>query len=250
MQAERGRSRCVPVAWERALDRSHVASAQSRGPSPIVRTCLSGAAPRPRSPPWVRCQQPSQWGPGFDQVLRPGAVVATHCEALEAGSAAIIVHVASENDTLFPSTASVLELDWSGSTRPTIDDVGSAAPLRLTHHDHTGRLSYCRHEAKLPRNYEVIGELPVPELERSNSFTPRWTVGQQLARQRRWGRRALRGRTGCPMHRRRVRGDGLAQGSVRLDPALRDETIKRADADGVTVSEVVRRALCEYLRSA
>ena len=38
--------------------------------------------------------------------------------------------------------------------------------------------------------------------------------------------------------------------SVRLDPELRDEMIKRADADGVTVSEVVRRALAEYLRSA
>ena len=38
--------------------------------------------------------------------------------------------------------------------------------------------------------------------------------------------------------------------SVRLDPDLRDETIKRADADGVTVSEVVRRALAEYLRGA
>ena len=38
--------------------------------------------------------------------------------------------------------------------------------------------------------------------------------------------------------------------SVRLDPELRDETIKHADADGVTVSEVVRRALAEYLRSA
>lgn len=38
--------------------------------------------------------------------------------------------------------------------------------------------------------------------------------------------------------------------SVRLDPALRDEAIKRADADGVSVSEVLRRALSEYLRSA
>jgi hypothetical protein len=38
--------------------------------------------------------------------------------------------------------------------------------------------------------------------------------------------------------------------SVRLDPALRAATIKRADADGVSVSEVVRRALSEYLRSA
>jgi predicted HicB family RNase H-like nuclease len=39
-------------------------------------------------------------------------------------------------------------------------------------------------------------------------------------------------------------------GSVRLDPALREEAAQRADADGITVSEVVRRALREYLRSA
>lgn len=38
--------------------------------------------------------------------------------------------------------------------------------------------------------------------------------------------------------------------SVRLDPDLRAETIKRADADDVTVSEVVRRALAQYLRRA
>lgn len=38
--------------------------------------------------------------------------------------------------------------------------------------------------------------------------------------------------------------------SVRLDPALRDDSMKSADADGVTVSEVVQRALAEYLRSA
>ena len=38
--------------------------------------------------------------------------------------------------------------------------------------------------------------------------------------------------------------------SVRLDPALHAETIKRADTDGVSVSEVVRRALSQYLRSA
>jgi hypothetical protein len=38
--------------------------------------------------------------------------------------------------------------------------------------------------------------------------------------------------------------------SVRLDPALRDETELRASAAGVTVSEIIRRALREYLRSA
>lgn len=38
--------------------------------------------------------------------------------------------------------------------------------------------------------------------------------------------------------------------SVRLDPGLRADAAKRAEADGVTVSEVIRRALSEYLRSA
>ena len=39
-------------------------------------------------------------------------------------------------------------------------------------------------------------------------------------------------------------------GSVRLEPDLRDEVVARAKADGVTVSELVRRALRKYLRSA
>ncbi|MCL4446010.1 MAG: ribbon-helix-helix domain-containing protein [Actinobacteria bacterium] len=38
--------------------------------------------------------------------------------------------------------------------------------------------------------------------------------------------------------------------SVRLDPDLREETIERASEEGVSVSEIVRRALREYLRSA
>ena len=38
--------------------------------------------------------------------------------------------------------------------------------------------------------------------------------------------------------------------SVRLEPALRAATAQRATAEGVTVSEVIRRALREYLRSA
>ena len=38
--------------------------------------------------------------------------------------------------------------------------------------------------------------------------------------------------------------------SVRLDPDLRDETAQRAAAEGVSVSEIVRRALRHYLRSA
>lgn len=38
--------------------------------------------------------------------------------------------------------------------------------------------------------------------------------------------------------------------SVRLDPALRVAAAQRAAAEGVTVSEVIRRALREYVRSA
>ena len=36
--------------------------------------------------------------------------------------------------------------------------------------------------------------------------------------------------------------------SVRLDPDLRDETAERAAEEGVTVSEIIRRALRQYLR--
>ena len=38
--------------------------------------------------------------------------------------------------------------------------------------------------------------------------------------------------------------------SVRLDPGLRVETAERAAAEGVSVSEIIRRALRQYLRSA
>lgn len=38
--------------------------------------------------------------------------------------------------------------------------------------------------------------------------------------------------------------------SVRLDPDLQNETAQKAAAEGVTVSEVIRRALRQYLRNA
>ena len=38
--------------------------------------------------------------------------------------------------------------------------------------------------------------------------------------------------------------------SVRLEPALRAAAAQRAEKEGTTVSEVIRRALREYLRSA
>lgn len=37
--------------------------------------------------------------------------------------------------------------------------------------------------------------------------------------------------------------------SVRLEPSLRHDAARRADAEGVTVSELIRRALRQYLKS-
>ena len=38
--------------------------------------------------------------------------------------------------------------------------------------------------------------------------------------------------------------------SVRLDPELRNELADRASAEGLTTSEIIRKALKEYLRPA
>lgn len=38
--------------------------------------------------------------------------------------------------------------------------------------------------------------------------------------------------------------------SVRLDPELRDQLAARAQADGTTLSEVIRQALRDYLHAA
>lgn len=38
--------------------------------------------------------------------------------------------------------------------------------------------------------------------------------------------------------------------SVRMEPDLRDEVARRAQTEGVTVSELIRRALRQYLKSA
>lgn len=38
--------------------------------------------------------------------------------------------------------------------------------------------------------------------------------------------------------------------SIRLEPSLRAETAQRAADEGITVSEVIRRALRQYLRTS
>jgi predicted HicB family RNase H-like nuclease len=61
-----------------------------------------------------------------------------------------------------------------------------------------------------------------------------YDVGQLIERRRGRGRPPL--------------GDAAkVVGSLRLDPALREEAEVRASAEGVSVSELVRRALREYL---
>jgi Ribbon-helix-helix protein, copG family len=56
---------------------------------------------------------------------------------------------------------------------------------------------------------------------------------------------ARRGRRGRP-----TVGSGPASvESVRLDPELRDELAHRAEAEGVSTSDLIRRALLQYLAS-
>ena len=50
--------------------------------------------------------------------------------------------------------------------------------------------------------------------------------------------------------RPRLGGDKKSVESVRLGTSLKSEAERRAQADGVSVSEVIRRALEHYLRSA
>jgi CRISPR-associated endonuclease/helicase Cas3 len=82
----------------------------------------------------------------------------------------------------------------------------------------------------MPINDEVIEELAA-EAER----------GYELAQLE--GRPRGRGR---PPLGRRAKGVG----SVRLDAELREEAASRAAAEGVSVSELIRKALRQYLRSA
>lgn len=57
---------------------------------------------------------------------------------------------------------------------------------------------------------------------------------------------ARRGRRGRP-----ALGSGPASvESVRLDPELRDRLAERAKADGMTPSEIIRKALRDYLHAA
>lgn len=85
-------------------------------------------------------------------------------------------------------TVGVLEFDWSGPEPLTTDDLGAVAPLRLTQHSWKGRLSHANCDWVLPRSYRVLGRLPLVHNQSSNSYTSRWRLGDQLARQRAWDR--------------------------------------------------------------
>ncbi|GAA0901496.1 hypothetical protein [Virgisporangium aurantiacum] len=115
--------------------------------------------------------------------LAPGDVVAAYSEELSEWTAAQVTD-------LDPAwrTAGVLELDWSGAEPSSVDDLDEPAALRLTHHAHTGRLSHCNYEWLLPRSYKVLGNVPLLHDRRSSSYSSGWSIGGQLAMQRRWDR--------------------------------------------------------------
>jgi hypothetical protein len=115
----------------------------------------------------------------------------------------------------------VLELDWSGPEPSTTDDLGAVEPLRLTHHSWAGKLSHTNRNWVLPRSYRVLGRLPLLHDQQSNSYTGRWHVGDQLARQRAW-----------------VRGeyDWQVPGALELTP----EELTQALAEGAPSQDAVR----------
>lgn len=57
---------------------------------------------------------------------------------------------------------------------------------------------------------------------------------------------ARRGKRGRP----RLGAEPSSVESVRLDPELKELLVRRAEADGVAVSEVIRTALREHLRAS
>lgn len=83
----------------------------------------------------------------------------------------------------------VLDLDWSGPGPSSTDDLGAVEPIVLTRNSWNGRLSYVNCDCVLPRSFRVLGSRPLIHEQSSNSYTSRWRVGYQLARQRAWGPR-------------------------------------------------------------
>ena len=132
----------------------------------------------------------------------------------------------------------VLELDWSGPEPSTVDDVGTAGALRLTHHSWDGRLSHTNCDWVLPRSYRVIGSMPLVHDRRANSYMGRWRVGDQLIRQRAWDRGECDWRDPTTLE---LSAADLAQALADGAP-IRAE-IRRLRANGI--SEVDGRRLAE-----
>lgn len=83
-------------------------------------------------------------------------------------------------------TVGLLDLDWSGPQPTSVGDLGTLAPLRLTHHAHSGGLAHINVSWVRPRHVEIIGRTRVLVDRPAMSFGSEWKMGDQLARQRRW----------------------------------------------------------------
>ena len=123
-------------------------------------------------------------GGGPPRALQPGDIVVTYNRRLGGWAAAQIISL----DSFAPNIVSVLELDWTGPEPQSVADLAGAAPLRLTHHAHTGRLSYSNVEWTLPKGCRVLGSLPLMITSPSDSYKGGWHLGDQLAWQRAWDR--------------------------------------------------------------
>lgn len=113
--------------------------------------------------------------------MKPGDVVAAFSELLGEWTAAQITNLDPE-----ARLAEVLELDWSGPEPRSVADLGEVAPLSLTHHRWSGKVSQRKVDWVLPRSYKVVGRLPLLRDEPSNSYGAWPVTGLHLLLQRRW----------------------------------------------------------------
>lgn len=166
------------------------------------------------------------------RAIAPGDVVAVFFEPLGEWTAAQITGLDPEG-----SCAGVLDLDWSGPEPSSVADLGDVQPLRVTHHQWSGALSYRNCDWVLPRSYKVVGSLPLLHDERSNSYGGGWGVGHQLFLQRRWDR----GEERAWVDRHAVEYTGEEFGQVLDQPPLgADPAVRRLTVRGVAELDVDR----------
>ncbi len=109
--------------------------------------------------------------------IAPGDVVVAYSAALGEWGAAQITELDPAGRRV-----GVIQLDWSGPEPESVADLGNPQPLcgEAFGRDRVPEW----HHWVLPRDFTVLGSLPLPELHPVGGLAARWTVGYRLAERR------------------------------------------------------------------